>query len=156
MNNGGPLSSGSFILHLHQKVKLRPILFIPAIIWFIITTVLLVLPGPDIPTISFLDIIYFDKWVHAGLFGGLTLLFSYPFIRASKATKKLLIYIAILCALYGVAMEYVQKYIAIDRDFDYFDMLADAVGCLISYWLCLFIKKKLNDKAEVNLKNKPL
>ncbi len=130
-------------------MKLRFILFIPAIIWFIITTVLLVLPGPDIPTISFLDIIYFDKWVHAGLFGGLTLLFSYPFLKANRAAKKLLIYIAILSALYGVALEYVQKYAAIERDFDYFDMLADGVGCLISCWFCLYLKKRFVNKAEV-------
>ena len=130
-------------------MKLRFILFIPAIIWFVITTILLVLPGPDIPTVNFLDVIYFDKWVHAGLFGGLTLFFSYPFLKAKRATKKLLIYIAILSALYGVAMEYVQKYIAIDRDFDYYDMLADAAGCFISYWLCVFIKNRFAAKTEL-------
>lgn len=128
-------------------------LFIPAILWFIITTVLLVLPGPDIPSVSFLDIIYFDKWVHAGLFGGMTFLFSFPFIRKYKAPKKLLIYIAILSALYGVAMEYVQKYIAFERDFDYFDMAADAVGCIIGYFACTILKRRLKRTSE---KNKPL
>lgn len=118
-------------------------LFIPAIIWVIITTVLLVLPGPDIPSVSFLDKIYFDKWVHAGLFGGMTFLFGYPFIKNSTATKKLLIYIAIVCALYGVAMEYVQKYFAFERDFDYYDMVADGVGCIIGYFVAIALKRKL-------------
>ena len=121
--------------------------FIPAIIWVAITTILLVLPGPDIPTISFLDILYFDKWVHAGLFGGMTFLFSYPIIKSLKATKKLLIYIAILSTLYGVLMEYVQKYIAIDRDFDYYDMLADGVGSLISCIFCLIINRRIISKT---------
>jgi len=44
---------------LPKKVKPKFVLFIPAIIWVIIVTVLLVLPGPDIPEISFLDLIYF-------------------------------------------------------------------------------------------------
>lgn len=121
-------------------------MFIPAIAWFIITTVLLVLPGPDIPSIGFLDKIYFDKWVHAGLFGGMTLLISYPFIRSLRASQKLLIYIAIVCALYGAMMEYVQKYFAFERDFDYLDMLADAIGCLISYWVCTVINQRLQKK----------
>ena len=99
--------------------------------------------------VSFLDIIYFDKWVHAGLFGGMTFLFSFPFIKKFKATKKLLIYIAILCALYGVAMEYVQKYIAFERDFDYFDMLADGVGCIIGYFASIILKQRLEKKSRI-------
>lgn len=128
-----------------MKPKLT--LFIPAILWFIITTVLLVLPGPDIPQVSFLDVIYFDKWVHAGLFGGMTFLFSFPFIKISKSTNKLLIYIAILCALYGVAMEYVQKYLVFERDFDYFDMLADSVGCILAYFADIILKQRLEKKS---------
>ena len=146
MNNKEPFSNGSFYFTFVRKVKLKFSLFIPAILWFIITTVLLVLPGPDIPSVSFLDIIYFDKWVHAGLFGGMTFLFCFPFIKQFKASKKLLIYIAILSALYGVAMEYVQKYIAIDRDFDYFDMLADGIGCIIAYFVCTILKRRIEKK----------
>ena len=112
------------------------------------------MPGPDIPTVSFLDIIYFDKWVHAGLFGMMTIVFYYPFMRSLRATRKLLIYIAIASALYGVAMEYVQKYFAIDRDFDYYDMIADATGCLIACFLLLYFEKRI--KEYIMKKNKPL
>lgn len=147
MNSKEPFFSGSFRLHLRQKfVKAKFSSFIPALIWIVITTILLVLPGPDIPSISFLDKIYFDKWVHAGLFGGMTFLFSYPFIKNLNATKKLLIYIAIVCALYGVAMEYVQKYFAFERDFDYYDMAADGVGCVIGYFVAVALKQRLKKK----------
>jgi hypothetical protein len=148
VNNKEPFSNGSFYFTFARKVKLKFSLFIPAILWFIITTVLLVLPGPDIPSVSFLDIIYFDKWVHAGLFGGMTFLFSFPFIWKLNATKKLLIYIAIVCALYGVAMEYVQKYIAFERDFDYFDMMADGIGCIIGYFISTILKRRLEKKRS--------
>lgn len=148
MNNKGPFSSGPFLLHLRKKVKPKFSLFIPAIIWVIITTVLLVMPGPDIPSVSFLDKIYFDKWVHAGLFGGMIFLFAYPFIKNFTATKRLLIYVAIVCTLYGVIMEYVQKYFAFERDFDYFDMVADAVGCIIGYFVALALKGKLDKKQQ--------
>lgn len=106
------------------------------------------MPGPDIPSVSFLDKIYFDKWVHAGLFGGMTFLFAYPFIKNFTATKKLLIYVAIVCALYGVIMEYVQKYIAFERDFDYFDMVADGVGCIIAYFIAIVLKRRLDKKHQ--------
>jgi len=148
VNNKEPFSNGSFYFTFARKVKLKFSLFIPAILWFIITTVLLVLPGPDIPSVGFLNKIYFDKWVHAGLFGGMTVLFSFPFIWKFNATKKLLIYIAIVCALYGVAMEYVQKYIAFERDFDYFDMVADGVGCIIGYFVSTFFKRRLEKKSS--------
>lgn len=134
----------ALLFYICQKVKLHYAWFIPAIGWLIVTTILLVLPGPDIPSVGFLDKIFFDKWVHAGLFGGLTFLFSYAFIKNRTATKKMLIYVAITCAFYGVLMEYVQKYIAFERDFDYLDMIADGVGCLIGYFLSNFVKKKIS------------
>ncbi len=150
MNNQEPFSTVLFYFTFVRKVKLKFSLFLPAILWLIITTVLLVLPGPDIPSVSFLNLIYFDKWVHAGLFGGMTFLFSFPFIfKKFNATKKLLIYIAIVCALYGVAMEYVQKYIAFERDFDYFDMVADGVGCVIGYFASAILKRRLEKKNSV-------
>ena len=49
-------------------MKIKVLQFIPGIIWFIIANILFLMPGPDVPSISFLDEIYFDKWVHAGLF----------------------------------------------------------------------------------------
>ncbi len=132
-------------------MKLKITLFIPAILWVIITTVLLVLPGPDIPQVSFLDEIYFDKWVHAGLFGGMTFLFCFPFIKNFTASKKLMISIAIICALYGVAMEYVQKYFAFERDFDYYDMIADSVGAIIGYYISNFLKIRLLKKRKAKV-----
>ena len=59
-------------------MKIKPVYFIPAIIWFIIANILFLMPGSDVPHISFLDEIYFDKWVHAGLFCGLIFLQLIP------------------------------------------------------------------------------
>ena len=99
---------------------------------------------------GFLDAIYFDKWVHAGLFGMLTILFSWPFRKLYPAQHSLFISIAVLSLLYGIAMEYVQKYLTTDRDFDYADMIADGVGCVIGYFFTRFIL------AKIWIKNKPL
>ena len=106
------------------------------------------MPGPDVPQISWLDKIYFDKWVHAGLFGGMAFFFSLPFIYTNRSTKKLLIYIAILSLLYGVIMEYCQKYIAYERDFDVNDMIADGVGAVIGYFVSIFFRNMNAKKQE--------
>ncbi|HEY2727175.1 MAG TPA: VanZ family protein [Parafilimonas sp.] len=131
-------------------MKIKAVQFIPAIIWFIIANILFLMPGKDVPEIGFLDEIYFDKWVHAGLFFGLTFLTAYPFIKAGRSTKRLLIKISITYAFYGVFIEFAQKYWATQRDFDVNDMVADAVGCAIGYIACNWLIRR------VTKKNKPL
>ena len=138
-----------FYLHL-RTMKLKTVQFIPATLWFIIANILFFMPGEDLPEVTFLDKIYFDKWVHIGLFTGLTFLIAYPFIRAYRSTKKLLIIISITCVMYGVLIEFIQKYFASDRSFDYTDMIADACGCILGYIASNWLIKKLAEK------NKPL
>src|SRR5215831_9434534 len=99
-------------------MKIKVIQFIPAVIWFIIANILFFMPGRDLPTSGFLEEIYFDKWVHIGLFSGLTFLTAYPFIKVRRSTKKLLLKISILFILYGVSVEFIQKYFASERSFD--------------------------------------
>jgi VanZ family protein len=99
------------------------------------TTFLLVIPGSDIPKANFLDEIYFDKWVHIGLFGGLTFLTAYPFVSNQVASKKLLIKICTSFIIYGVLMEFVQKFWASERTFDGWDMVADGTGCFVGFLL---------------------
>ena len=138
-----------FYIHLHA-VKIKIIYFLPAFIWFIIANFLFLMPGEDVPTWPFLDEIYFDKWVHCGLFFGLTFLTAFPFIKALRLSKKLLIKISITFALYGVLIEFLQLYIAIDRDYDVLDMIADAIGCGIGFIAANWLWKRALQK------NKPL
>lgn len=115
------------------------------------------MPGSDIPKVSFLDEIYFDKWVHIGLFGGLTFLTAWPFIKGNIATRKLLIKIGTTFIIYGILIEFVQKYFASERSFDIFDMGADAAGCFTGFWLSNSVRLKMAAKKEkVYKKNKPL
>lgn len=139
-----------FLLYFCAQMRLKRILFIPAIGWFIIASILFFLPGEDIPEVSFLDLIYFDKWVHIGLFAGLVFLSALPFIKAGKCTRGLLIKISILFVLYGVGVEFIQKFLNEGRSFDYTDMIADAAGCIIGSVFSKWIGRKISEK------NKPL
>lgn len=131
-----------------MQVKLKLVLFIPAIAWFITIFVLLVMPNDDIPSAHLFDIIYFDKWVHAGIFGLEVILVSWPFFKTQYASTKLFFKITIGVILYGVAMEFVQKYLTSDRDYDTFDMLADAAGSLIAFALVNWRYKKFVKKMQ--------
>lgn len=106
----------------------------------IISFILLIMPGSDIPKSSLFDILYFDKWVHIGMFGLLTIFWGYPFLKTTKGSVKLFCKISVLVILYGIAMEFVQKYWTVGRSFDIFDILADSFGSIVA---CFFLIAKL-------------
>jgi VanZ family protein len=125
--------------------KIKPS-FLPAIIWFIITTILLTLPGSSLPKNDWLDKIWADKWIHIGLFSIMVLLWCWSMLRIQtigKRLKTIFIQIGIVGLAYGVSMEFVQKYFIPFRSFDVGDIVADAVGCIVGvvYSVSRYIKK---------------
>lgn len=154
MNIRPPFGNPFFLVLRKKKVKPKFISFLPALVWLTITFILMVMPASDIPQAPIFNIIYFDKWVHIGMFSILTLLWGYPFFRSNIASRNLFALITICAILYGILMELVQKFFTSDRSFDYFDILADAVGCLLALWFLIWRFKKL--KLKMLKKNKPL
>lgn len=126
------------------KIKL----FVPAVIWFFIVFYLLIMSGKKIPHNGIFSIPNFDKFVHASLFGMQVLLACFPFVRSNTASKALFLKITIAAVLYGIAMEFVQKYFTTDRAFDFWDMLADAVGATTGYWCMVFWYKRMLRKQQ--------
>jgi VanZ family protein len=114
--------------------------FIPGIAWFFLVLVLICLPGSNIPTVeTWLNDIYFDKWVHAGMFAILTFLFIYPVSRLSlswQVKKNTAIKIAIAAFIWALTTEFIQKYFIPDRSFDIYDWGADTLGILFAYNWC--------------------
>lgn len=113
--------------------------FIPGIAWFFFVVVLLFMPGNDIPSNDLFSKIYFDKWVHTGIFGLLALLFMLPFALSPLEQKEKLHYfirIAIATSIWGLTSEFIQKYWATGRSFDLIDWGADSLGALFSFIIC--------------------
>ena len=128
-----------------QKIPLKK--FLPAIAWFFILSVLVFLPGSDLPKVSWLDKIYFDKIVHAGLFGGLTLLFCLPFFKSPFSLRQKINYfirVSLAAIVWGITVEIIQKYFVPGRSFDLLDWAADSAGVLIGFWVCIKILKYLD------------
>jgi VanZ family protein len=126
-----------------QKISLQK--FLPGIAWFFIVLVLTCLPGKDIPKIDWLDKIYFDKWVHIGMFGGLVFLFCWPFYKSEFSSQQRIYYfikIAIATSIWGLTIEFIQKYFIVGRSFDLLDWAADSFGALLAFLFCkkMFIR----------------
>jgi hypothetical protein len=111
-----------------MKRFLQPYLYTkwPTIIWSVIVFVLLAMPGNGMFVENWFNGIHLDKLVHFLLFFILTLLWVQFVQQKTTITKGMLLFIAAIATLYGIAMEFVQIYTG--RDFSTGDMLADGAG----------------------------
>ena len=113
--------------------------FIPGIAWFFLVLTLICLPKSDLPvTNDWLEKIFFDKWVHLGMFAILAFLFmapvgKHPFPTSKKKHIFLRLLLATVC--WGLATECIQLGIP-GRSFDWIDWVADSVGAWIAYLAC--------------------
>src|SRR5438105_4509008 len=98
--------------------------FFPGFTWFFFFPDLFTLPGNDLPHNDLFNIPFFDKYVHLTMFFMLTALFCYPFSYFDadhSFIKSWFNKIAVYVILYGILMEFVQKYFVYGRSFDVVD-----------------------------------
>ncbi|RFM29884.1 VanZ family protein [Deminuibacter soli] len=125
-------------------MKNKWLVILAAVIWFLVTVYLMTIPGNSLPKSPFFELIHVDKWVHIGMFSILVFLFMQGTRLFYKQQQpKAMLAIAVAGVLYGIAMEFVQKYWTVGRSFDITDIIADAVGCIIAYiYVRYLIKRK--------------
>jgi VanZ family protein len=111
--------------------------FWPGVMLWLLSVLAFCIPGNVLPNSNWLGKMYVDKWIHVGLFGGLVFLWCVPFLYRSKRKSLTNLFLAITLAFfgYGVLMEFVQQLFVSKRSFDWGDIAADAVGCLIGFLL---------------------
>jgi len=120
------------------------------LIWVIaeiaLVFVLLSLPGSSFTDrTGWLHLLPIDKMVHVVLFGSLAWSFylffdksSIPALQSVRAQAWAMIF----CIVYGIAMEYYQKWYVPSRGFEVKDMIADAGGVLLALPLYQLWKKR--------------
>jgi len=112
-------------------------LYIP-IVWTLIIGILMCLPGKMLPKEVGFSIPQFDKVVHIGLFGGFVFLWSLwktGRVHEPAILLRWFFLFYVLANVYGISMEYVQKYWIPGRDYDLADMIADMIGAGLAYGL---------------------
>jgi len=122
--------------------------FWPAMISLVVATVLFCLPGDEFPEKKWFEKIFLDKWVHVGLFAVLVLLWSLPMlhrIKVSTRLYKVFMGIALTFVLYGIVIEVIQGRFIPNRTFGVDDMVADAIGCGLGFFLAKHQTKYLNE-----------
>lgn len=115
-------------------------------LWALFILVLCGIPGSDIPHISFLELLSFDKFVHAGVFFVLILLTvrgSALQTRFSFLSKYSYLISGSLCVLYGGILELLQEAVFEERSADLYDFIANAFGVLIGLVLYSKVEQKL-------------
>ena len=118
-------------------------IFIPSLLWAVFIAILCGMPGKDIPSISWLELLSFDKWVHAGVFFVQQVLLVKAIRKQhfSETLRHNNLKIALLfCVFYGGILEVLQGSVFIDRSADLNDFIANATGAVIAAAL---IKKNI-------------
>jgi VanZ family protein len=109
-----------------------------AMLWALLILILCGIPGRDIPHISFLELLSFDKFVHAGLFfvllsftvRGFSLQNSSRVFHERPRTAAF-----VICVAYGGLLEILQGTIFEERSADIYDFIANSFGCAMGLLL---------------------
>jgi hypothetical protein len=113
-----------------------------AFIWAAIIFALCATPGQYIPSANWLELLSFDKWVHASMF---YILCSLLFLVSLKfeQTKKWLIIYFFICVLYGGLLEIMQAKCFTNRSADWQDFVANSFGCIVAVLFFNRVKRSL-------------
>ena len=114
--------------------------FLPFIIWTLVIFGLCSMPGKAIPHISWLELLSFDKFVHAAIFFAEQILFMRALQHILKGYG---LYALLFCLMYGGSLELMQFYIFDSRSGDWFDFIANATGAFLGLLLYNKVNKKL-------------
>lgn len=114
-------------------------------LWALVILILCGIPGKDIPHISFLELLSFDKFVHAGVFFVLItlclrgFLLQTRFLKLQQSAKQIAL---VFCILYGVLMEVMQGTLFEGRSASLLDIVANSFGCVVG----LLLYKKIEQR----------
>lgn len=115
------------------------------IVWFLVILVLCATPGKDIPHISFLELLAFDKWVHAGIFFILVLLMirGFRMQRSGWIFDHAVIFTLVFSISYGGILELLQGAVFEDRSADVYDFIANTFGAIVGVMLYRKLSAKI-------------
>lgn len=105
--------------------------------WALLIFALCSMPGRYIPSTSWLELLSFDKWVHAGIFFVLVSLLCLS-VTIHQQPGYLFALFFLLSVLYGGVLEIMQAKVFSERSADWQDFAANSFGCTAAL---LFHKK---------------
>lgn len=128
-------------MFLAKKMKNYPLSsLLVAAIW-----VVCLIPVPETPLN---EINFFDKWTHFVMYGTLTSVIWFEYVRRHKKSKtfrwKALLMGGVLCpVIMGGLIELAQAYLTTCRSGDWFDFLCNSLGVLLGCIIGLILRATL-------------
>lgn len=104
-----------------------------SIIWALIILGLCSMPGQYIPSVSLLEMLSFDKWVHAGIFFVLCILIFTTIKKTNRSIAQIYLFL-VLGILYGCSLEVMQGTLFSNRSADWNDIIANSFGCIMAFF----------------------
>jgi len=108
--------------------------------WTATIFVLCATPGQYIPSADWLELLSFDKFVHAIIFFVLATLAFVNVIKKQHGPGVLFIF-WLLCVCYGALLEFMQATCFSNRSADWKDIAANTFGCCLALFLIKKIRK---------------
>lgn len=109
--------------------------YLYSILWALFILFACGAPTTTLVSLHLKDLFGYDKPIHMFLFGTQAWLIIRARIRYEYGYRftHVIAWACLLSAAYGVLIEVLQKHYFVGRAYDYFDMLANVLGCLIVY-----------------------
>lgn len=118
--------------------------YIPAIAWFLFILFATLSNASTLEKLNWNDLFNYDKPIHMILFGFQAALVMQARKKSHQTINLTVLFlVCALCAVYGICIEILQITITTSRSFDYFDMVANTVGCIIAYYWLRYKYRKL-------------
>ncbi len=105
------------------------------------------MPGKSIPKVNWLELLSFDKFVHASIFFIEELFLIHALINLSENNffyKNYKWISALFCIVYGGSLEIMQYTIFSERSGDVLDFIANSTGVIAGLFLYKPLSKKIN------------
>lgn len=126
--------------------KVNHLWYLPACLWALVILYLSTGPSSDYPPWLIFGIIPFDKAGHFGAYAIFTITLAVPLFKQYPVTSfryKVSLYAIGLPVLYGLIMELLQGFVIMDRNLEFYDLVADAVGSLVGFTMVYLAIKQI-------------
>lgn len=113
-----------------------------SIAWLLIMAYLLFSPSNTLPRTGFLHVAHFDKVVHFGMFGMMTLLFFFETERQGSYRKSTFWFFLATGISFAIISELVQAFLVEGRHGSFADLISDSAGMLAGLGFYFIVLKK--------------
>lgn len=119
--------------------------YVPALGWAMLTLGLYAIPGSDMPSNGFWEVLSLDKVGHASVFAVLSCSLIVAFrrqLQSERLRSRAFVYAVGAALVYGGLLEWLQGQAFQQRTSDWLDFAANVVGCFLGVLIFRFIYRK--------------